>query len=76
MKQKARFILKSRGMGKTARASPEAALERIEDGSASLARSVYDRGSLATHVAMSQKEVRQLKLYVEGVLAELLEIHK
>ena len=41
-----------------------------------LARSVYDRGSVATHVAASRAEVKQLKLYVEGVLAELLAIHK
>lgn len=76
MKQKTRFILKSRGMGKTTRESPEAALQRIEDSVGLLARSVYDRGSVATHVATSRTEVRQLKLYVEGVLAELLEIHK
>lgn len=76
MKQKTRFILKSRGMGKTMRESPEAALQRIEDSSGLLARSVYDRGSVATHVATSRTEVKQLKLYVEGVLAELLEIHK
>ncbi len=76
MKQKVKFILKSRGMGRTMRESPEAALQRVEDSTGVLARSVYDRGSLAAHVATNRIEVRQLKLYVEGVLAELLEIHQ
>ena len=39
-----------------------------------MARSLYDRGSLATHVVTTRKEVRQLKLYVDALLAELLEI--
>src|SRR6266566_822892 len=58
MKQKVRFILKSRGMGKTNRETPEAALQRVEDSVGVLARSVYDRGSVATHVAGSRTEVR------------------
>jgi hypothetical protein len=76
MKQKARFILKSRGMGRTVRETPEAALQRIEESVGVLARSVYERGSVSTHISANRTEVRQLKLYVEGVLAELLEIHK
>lgn len=76
MKQKARFILKSRGVGKTARSSPEAALERVEEGAATLARSAYDRGSVSAHIATSRQEVQQIKLYIDSVLAELLEIHK
>ena len=74
MKQKVRFVLRSRGMGDTAIASPEAALERVEESAAVMARSLYDRGSLATHIATTRKEVRQLKLYVDALLAELLEI--
>ena len=46
----------------------------IEELTGSLARSSYDRGSLATHVASTDSDVRQLKMYVDGVLAELLQV--
>jgi hypothetical protein len=75
MKQKARFILKSRGTASGARESTEGAVDRVEAGTAALARSVYDRGSLSTHVTVTRTEVSQLKRYVEAVLAELLQVH-
>jgi len=75
MKQKVRFILKSRGLGTTSLASPEASTQRIEESAGVLARSVYDRGSVSTHISTAREEVLQLKLYVDGVLAELLQIH-
>jgi hypothetical protein len=74
MKQKAVFLLRSRGKPKSALGAPRDALERIEGSTGSLARSVYDRGSLTGHVASTRGEVLELKLYVESVLAELLEI--
>lgn len=74
MKQKVRFILRSRGKPRTAIAAPEAAVDRLTDGIENLTRSLYDRGSLDTHVSASQREVKQLKLYMDGVLAELLEL--
>ena len=55
--------------------TPEATAERIESATATLARSTYDRSSLSTHVATSKAEVQQIKLYVDSVLAELLQIH-
>ena len=76
MKQKVRFILRSRGLGKTALESPEASVQRIEDSAGILARSIYNRGSVAAHVSTAREEVLQLKVYVEGVLSELLQIHK
>lgn len=76
MRQKVRFILRSRGVGATAVATPETAIERVDEASGSLARSVYDRGSLAAHVISTRREVQQLKLYADGILAELLEIHR
>lgn len=48
----------------------------IEELTASLTRSVYVRGSISMHVTSPAEEVRQLKLYVDGVLGELLEIHR
>jgi hypothetical protein len=75
MKQKAQFILKARGIASGALATPRDAIQRVEDASASLARSVYTRGSVATHMATTREEVLTLKPYVDGVLAELLQVH-
>ena len=76
MKQKAVFILKNRGVGDTARKTAENSVEAIENSIGALARSVYDRGSLSTHVATSRQEVLTLKGYADAVLADLLQIHK
>jgi hypothetical protein len=75
MKQKAQFILKARGVASGALATPRDAIQRVEEASASLARSVYTRGSVSTHVATSREEVLTMKPYVDGVLAELLQVH-
>ncbi len=75
-KQKVRHILRSRGLTENARKVPEESVRLVEELTASLARSVYVRGSISTHVASPAEEVRQLKLYVDGVLGELLEIHR
>ncbi len=74
-KQKVRFILRSRRVPEGARRSPEDSVSLIEELTGSLARASYDRGSLATHVASRENEVRQLKMYVDSVLAELLQVH-
>ncbi len=73
-KQKARYILKSR-LGATARRTPEATLDLIEERVGALTRSLYDRSSISAHLETAPAEVRQLKMYVDTVLAELLEIH-
>ncbi len=46
----------------------------MEETTASLARSVYERGSLSAHVATTRREAVQLKLYSDAILAQLLEI--
>jgi hypothetical protein len=74
-KQKVRFILRSRRVPEGARRTPEESVSLIEELTGSLARASYDRGSLASHVASSENEVRQLKMYVDSVLAELLQVH-
>jgi hypothetical protein len=76
MKQKATFILKARGMGDTARKTPIAAVETVEESVGALARSVYDRGSLATHLVTTRQEVVTLKNYADAVLADLLQINR
>lgn len=75
-KQKVRHILRSRGLTENARKVPEDSVRLIEELTASLTRSVYVRGSIATHVGSPAEEVRQLKLYADGVLGELLAIHR
>jgi hypothetical protein len=75
MKQKAQFILKARGVVSGALSTPKDAIQRVEDATASLARSVYTRGSVSTHVATTREEVLTMKPYVDGVLAELLQVH-
>jgi hypothetical protein len=76
MKQKARFILRARGQPATAVRAPEDAVSTVEDRCAGLARSVYERSSISSHVTTSKGEVIQIKMYVDTVLAELLEIHR
>lgn len=75
MRQKAKFIMKSRDLPTKVISSAEDALSRMEDSAGVLARSVYDRGSLASHVEVSRREVMQLKLYVDAILGDLLQIH-
>lgn len=75
-KQKVRHILRSRGLTENALKVPEESVRLIEELTGSLARSVYVRGSISTHAGSPAEEVRQLKLYVDGVLGELLEIHR
>jgi len=75
MKQKATFILKNRGVGDTTRKTAEDSVSAVENSVGSLARSVYDRGSVSTHIAATRTEVLTFKGYAEAVLAELLQIH-
>lgn len=75
MKQKARYILKARGVGESSRTAPETSIELLEDQTASLARSVYERGSASTHAATVKSQVLSFKAYADAVLAELLGLH-
>lgn len=74
MKQKVRYILRSRGKNKTVSDAPERAVVVVEEMVGALARSVYNRSSLSTHVGTTKQEVQQVKAYVDVVLTELLEI--
>jgi len=76
MRQKVHYILKNRSLGKTEIKTPEEATNIIDDGIAKLARATYDRGSLSAHTDNKGKtEIIQLKMYLDTVLCELLEIH-
>jgi hypothetical protein len=74
-KQKVRYILRSRGVTATARKTPESTASLIDELTASVTRASFERGNLSAHIASTEREVKQLKMYVDSVLAELLEIH-
>ena len=74
MKQKVRFVLTSRGLNKSQRESTEKSLALIEERTGEVARAVYNRASVATHVQESRQEVQKIKRYVDTVLFDLLEI--
>lgn len=74
MKQKVRFILKKRGYPKNASTVTEEAITIVEELTASLVRSVYNRGSISAHTKSEKKEIVRVKRYTDTVLSELLEI--
>lgn len=74
MKQKVRFVLTSRDRNNTQRETAEKSIDLIESLAGEVARAVYNRASLATHVETARKEVQQVKRYVDTVLFDLLEI--
>jgi len=74
-RQKALHILTKRRLSREAMRAPELAVSMVDELGAAITRSTYRRGSISAHGAGSSQEVRQLKMYVDAVLAELLEIH-
>lgn len=72
MRQKARFILRSRGQAKNAIETAEKAVELIDELVASLVRSTYTRASISTHTTPTVAEVRRIKGYVDTLLLDLL----
>jgi Predicted pPIWI-associating nuclease len=73
-KQKVRFILRARKSNSASVTVAEASLNTVEESVAALARSTYQRGSASTHSSTNVSEIRNLKRYVDALLAELLEI--
>lgn len=74
MKQKVRFILKARGQSKSSSVVPEQTTTTIEEMVGTLTRSIYDRSSVATHVASERRTVTQIRRYVVAVLHDILEL--
>ncbi len=74
-RQKALFVLRKRNLPGEAIRAPELAVSMVEELGAAITRSAYTRGSISAHGASSSPEVRQLKMYVDAVLAELLVIY-
>ena len=74
MKQKVRFVLRSRGKTGMRSEAPEDAVKVVDESVGALARSVYTRSSISTHTATTLQEVKRVKDYVDVVLRELLEL--
>lgn len=75
MKQKVRFIMKSRGVAKATSGTAETATEAVEGALGGFVRSVYTRSSVSTHTPTEKNEVLRIRDFVRVVLSELLEVH-
>jgi hypothetical protein len=75
MRQKVRFILKARSVPSGSIGATMDATTLVEERTAALARSMYDRGSVSSHVQTTRAEVANMKPYVDSLLAELLQVH-
>lgn len=74
MVQKVRFVLKNRGLSKTATTPAEAATNAVETALGTFVRSVYQRSNVSTHTPTEKAEVLRIRDFVRVVLCELLEI--
>jgi hypothetical protein len=74
MKQKVRYILRSRGAAKASAATTEDATVAIDEAMGTFVRSVYTRSSVSTHTPTAKGEVSSLLNLVRVVLSELLEV--
>jgi hypothetical protein len=72
MKQKVKFIFKSRGMNSGQVAHSEAVVQSVEDMVGGITRSVYTRSSISTHTPTNRDEVLRLHAWVRLILCELL----
>jgi len=74
MKQKVRFILRKRGLGRTAMQSTETATQAVEEIVGTFIRNVYSRSSVSTHTPTDRNEILRIRDWVKIALCELLEI--
>jgi hypothetical protein len=72
MKQKAKFILRSRGTKGAQIDHIVGVVENVEDMVSGITRSVYRRSSVSTHTPTDRSEVVRLHLWVRLMLCELL----
>lgn len=73
MKQKAVFILKSRGQSRPIMTPTANAIDTVEEKFSALVRSVYQRSSVSVHTGLDKDEVNSVKKFVVLVLSELLQ---
>jgi hypothetical protein len=74
-RQKAEHVFRKRKLSKEEIAAPGLAITLAEELSATITRTAYTKGAKNAHISTSAAEVRQLKMWIDAVLGELLEIH-
>jgi hypothetical protein len=74
-RQKALYVLRNRNLSREEMSAPELTVTMVEELGARITRTAYTRGSKDAHTFNSAPEVRQLKMWIDAVLGELLEIH-
>ncbi len=74
MKQKVRFVMKSRGVKKALSAPAEEATQSIDSAVGTFVRSVYTRSNVSTHTPTDKSEVLRIRDFVRVVMCELLEV--
>jgi hypothetical protein len=74
MKQKVRYILRKRGVGRTAMQAPESATEAIDELMGTFVRGVYSRSSVSTHTPTDRNEILRIRDLVRVSLCELLQV--
>ncbi len=74
-KQKALYVFRKRKLSREEMSAPELTVSMVDELGASITRTAYTRGAKDAHTGSSVAEVRQLKMYIDAVLGELLEIH-
>ncbi len=75
-RQKALYVFRKRKLSKEEMSAPELTINLAEELSARITRDAYTRGAKGAHTLSSAAEVRQLKMWIDAVLGELLEIHR
>jgi Predicted pPIWI-associating nuclease len=75
-RQKALHVLRKRNLSKEETSAPELTINLVEELGAQITREAYTRGAKEAHTLSSAAEVRQLKMWIDAVLSELLAIHK
>jgi hypothetical protein len=74
-RQKALHILRKRKLSREEMSATDLTVSMVEELAAKITRTAYTRGAKDAHTFSSGPEVRQLKMWIDAVLGELLEIH-
>jgi Predicted pPIWI-associating nuclease len=74
-RQKALYVFRKRKLSREAMSAPELTVSMVDELGAQITRTAYTRSAKDAHTMTSATEVRQLKMYIDAVLGELLEIH-
>ena len=75
-RQKAQYIFRKRRLSREAMSVPEMTLSMVEELQSQIARDAYSRGAKEAHTVTSGAQVRQLKMWIDALLGEFLQIHK